>query len=206
MTRGAIVALFVVASAAVPALAQDPQAVAPQAYKKQFENEWVRVTRVHYAPNETIAEHEHPARPAIYIYLNDGGPVLFKHEHGDSRDFAATRAATKTGAYRLAAGRNETHIVENRSELPSDFLQVEIKTDIDAKTFAGRRFRDPADAGRSFSKVEFDTPQLTIVRIGCRETRACSSVDALVLTPTLLVAVDTGETTLADANWRGHGR
>ena len=102
MTRLVILA-FIVATGGAPALAQDPQTVAPQAYKMQFENDWVRVTRVHYAPHETIAEHEHPARPAIYVYLNDGGPVLFKHEHGDSGDFAATRAATKAGAYRLAA-------------------------------------------------------------------------------------------------------
>ena len=80
---------------ATGAFAQNPYVIAPQAYEKQFENAWVRVTRVHYAPNETIAEHEHPSRPTIYIYLRDGGPVLFKHEHGESGDYAATRAATK---------------------------------------------------------------------------------------------------------------
>jgi hypothetical protein len=210
MTRLAIVA-FIVATAVEPALAQDPQTVAPQAYRTQLENDWVRVTRVHYAPHETIAEHEHPARPAIYVYLNDGGPVLFKHEHGESGDFAATRATTKTGAYRLAAGRKETHIVENRSALPSDFLQIELKTDVEAKTFTARGFRDAADADRNFTKVEFDRPELTIVRVGCRSAAACASVGTQVSMPTLLVAIDTGETswlTPTDEGWvaaRGPG-
>ena len=150
-------ALAMLAGSVVSSYAQDPYAVAPHAYKKQFENEFVRVTRVHYAPHEQLTEHGHPARPTIYIYLTDGGPVLFKHEHGDSGAMAATRPATKAGAYRIALGRNETHVVDNQSDLPSDFLQVELKTDIDPKTFNGRRFRDPADAGTSSSKVEFDT-------------------------------------------------
>jgi hypothetical protein len=34
------------------ALAQDPLKIAPQAYKLEFENEWVKVVRVHYGPHE----------------------------------------------------------------------------------------------------------------------------------------------------------
>ena len=107
-------ALFVALLSLPAAIAsgQDPYAVAPQAYQKQFENDSVRVTRVHYAPNEAIGEHEHPARPTIFIYLNDGGAVRFKHQHGESGDYAATRPATRAGAYRLAAGRSETHVVD----------------------------------------------------------------------------------------------
>ena len=55
-------------------MAQDPYTLAPQAYKKQLENEWVRVTKVHYAPNEKIAEHGHPVlceNPA-----EDGSPKI----------------------------------------------------------------------------------------------------------------------------------
>jgi hypothetical protein len=109
------------------AFAQDAYSVAPEAYRKQFENDLVRVTRVHYAPHEQLTEHSHPARPTIYIYLKDGGPVLFKHEHGESGAMAAVRPATRAGAYHIALGRNETHVVDNQSHLPSDFLQVELK-------------------------------------------------------------------------------
>ena len=101
------------------ALAQDAYSVAPHAYRKQFENDVVRVTRVHYAPHEQLIEHSHPALPTIYIYLKDGGPVLFKHEHGESGAMAATRPPSQAGAYRIALGRNETHVVDNQSDLPS---------------------------------------------------------------------------------------
>ena len=100
----AVLALFM----STHVVAQDAYSLAPQAYKKQLENDWVRVTKVHYALHEQIAEHGHPVRPTIYIYLKDGGPVLFKHQHGISGSMAATRAATKAGAYRMAAGRDET--------------------------------------------------------------------------------------------------
>jgi hypothetical protein len=174
--------------------AQDAYSVAPQAYRKQFENDLVQVTRVHYAPHEQLAEHSHPARPTIYVYLKDGGPVLFKHEHGESGAMAATRPATQAGAYRIALGRNETHVVDNQSDLPSDFLQVEIKTAIDPKTFNGRRFRDPVTIGQNSTKVEFDTPQIRIVRVTCTEATACASAAASLTNPTLLVATGTGET------------
>lgn len=179
---------------AATANGQDPYAVAPQAYQKQFENETVRVTRVHYAPNEAIGEHEHPARPTIFIYLNDGGPVRFKHQHGESGDYAATRPATRAGAYRLAAGRAETHVVENSSALTNDFLQVELKAPVDAKLFTGRRFRDPADAERTGSKVEFDVPPVRIVRINCHESSACGEIMVSFSGPGLLVTTKTGDT------------
>ena len=85
----AVLALFM----STHVVAQDAYSLAPQAYKKQLENDWVRVTKVHYALHEQIAEHGHPVRPTIYIYLKDGGPVLFKHQHGISGSMAATRAA-----------------------------------------------------------------------------------------------------------------
>ena len=166
--------------------AQDPASIAPQAYRTQFENEIVKVTRVHYAPHETLAEHAHPARPSIFVYLNDGGPVLFKHEHGESGEYGATRPATKAGAYRLATSRSETHIVENRSDLSSDFLQIELKTPVDPKGFSGRRFRAPADEGRAYANVEFETSQMQIVRIGCPAHARCDP-PAAASNPRLLI-------------------
>jgi hypothetical protein len=63
----------------IASVAQDPMKVAPQAYKHEFENEWVKVVRVHYGPREKITAHDHTERAAAYVYLNDGGPVIFKH-------------------------------------------------------------------------------------------------------------------------------
>ena len=64
---------------------------------------------------------------SAYVYLNDSGPVLFKHVGKDS--FSITRPATKTGSFRLFRAVQEIHEVENKSELPSDFLRVEFKTE-----------------------------------------------------------------------------
>ncbi len=190
----ATLALALLVGCAASSYAQDPYAAFPQAYTKQFENDVVRVTRVHYAPHEQLAEHNHPGRPTIYVYLGNGGPVLFKHEHGVSGTMAATRPATQAGSYRIALGRDETHIVDNTSDLPSDFLQVEIKTEIDPATFNGRRFRDAAAEVNS-SKVEFDTPQIRIVRVTCAGAAECARAMPALATARLQVSTGTGETT-----------
>ena len=62
MKRVLCLSTLLVALLVGAAVAQDPLKVAPQAYKLEFENEWVRVTRVHYGPFEKIPEHYHTAR------------------------------------------------------------------------------------------------------------------------------------------------
>src|SRR5262249_40892073 len=120
--------------------AQDPVKTLPQAYKLQFENEWAKVTRVHYGPSEKLPAHEHTQTASAYVYLNDSGPVVFKHiglEYG-----AVTRPATKAGSFRLYRGLKEIHEVENLSDLPSEFLRVEFKTEpVNDKSLYGRFHR-----------------------------------------------------------------
>ena len=55
--------------------------------------------RVHYGPHEKIPAHDHTERAAAYVYLNDGGPVIFKHIGLDYGP--VTRPATKAGSFRL---------------------------------------------------------------------------------------------------------
>src|SRR2546425_8931175 len=102
------------------ASAQDPLKALPQAYKLQFENDWVKVTRVHYAPHEKLPPHQHTQSASAYVYLNDSGPVVFKHI--DLPYGAVTRPATKEGTFRLYQGLKEIHEVESLSDVPSDFL------------------------------------------------------------------------------------
>ena len=64
-----IAVLFALCTANV--VAQDPLVVAPQAYKLQFENDWVKVMRVHYAPHEVLPVHRHTETAAAFVYLND---------------------------------------------------------------------------------------------------------------------------------------
>lgn len=146
------------------AFAQDPLKTLPQAYKLQLENEWVKVTRVHYAPHEKLPPHQHTLTGSAYVYLNDGGPVVFKHL--DLPYGAVTRPATKAGSFRLYGGLKEIHEVENLSELPSDFLRVEFKTEpVNERTLRGRFYRQTYPASENFEKVQFENEQVRITRV-----------------------------------------
>lgn len=150
----------------IDAVAQDPLKILPNAYKLEFENDWVRVVRVHYAPHEKLPAHEHTPTASAYVYLNDGGPVVFKHT--DKEYGAVTRPATKAGSFRIYHGIQEHHEVENQSDVPSEFLRVEFKTDpIGEKSLRGRFYREDYPAGENFSKVQFENEQIRITRFVC---------------------------------------
>ena len=153
---------------ATPALAlapgEDALVAAPQAYRLQSENEWVKVVRVRYAPHERIPAHDHNPTAAAYVYLNDGGPVVFNHL--DKEYGAVTRAATKAGSFRVYFGIQELHEVVNTSPLPSDFLRVEFKTEPKNEiSLKGRFFREPSPEGQNVLKVHFDNEQVRITRM-----------------------------------------
>ena len=158
---------------AVTTFGQDPTKVAPDAYQLAFENEYVRVERVHYAPHVKIAEHDHTAWGAAYVYLNDAGPVKFGHiglPYG-----AVTRPAVKAGSFRLYKAVKETHTVESLSDTPSDFLRVEFKT-ATAKapnTFGGKFFRLDVPANANFQQVQFENEQIRVTRLLCAAGKAC---------------------------------
>lgn len=170
---------------------QDPLKVAPQAYKLEFENEWVKVTRVHYAAHSTIPEHDHTQTGAAYVYLNDSGPVIFKHiglSYG-----AVTRPATKAGSVRLYQAVKETHVVENPSDTPSDFLRVEFKTVSDSKTpLRGKFFRESYAQGENFQKPQFENEQIRLTRMACAKDRACE-ISAAAGGPLLVVGLSSSQ-------------
>jgi hypothetical protein len=172
---------------AITALAQDPLKVAPQAYKLEFENEWVKVMRVHYGPHEKIPPHDHTEMAAAYVYLSDGGPVTFKHiglAYG-----VVTRPATKAGSFRLYKAIKEVHEVENASDLPSDFLRVEFKTRIvDEKTLRGRFYRESGPGSENFQKIQFEDEQLRVTRLVCAPGKNLD-IPADASIPALLIAL-----------------
>jgi hypothetical protein len=171
----------------IAASAQDPLKVAPQAYKLEFENEWVKVMRVHYGPHEKIPAHDHTERAAAYVYLNDGGPVIFKHIGLDYG--AVTRSATKVGSFRLYKALKEVHEVENTSDLPSDFLRVEFKTRmIDEKTLRGRFHRESWPAGENYQKTQFEDEQIRVTRV-VSAPRKRFDIPAGASGPALLIAL-----------------
>lgn len=79
----------------------DPALVDPEHYKVEFENEFVRVLRIHYGPHEKGAQHQHILNRVV-LYLND-------HPNAKTDDVrmagAATHGeenATDQHAYRIA--------------------------------------------------------------------------------------------------------
>lgn len=170
--------------------AQDAVTTVPGSYTRQFENDWVRIVRVHYAPQAKLPAHTHPARACAYVYLNDSGPVLFKHAGDDAR--VVTRPPTKAGAFRLFRGVEESHAVENPSPLPSDFLRVEFKTEPKAPlTLRGKFFRETAPPGESLEKVQFENVQVRVTRLVIAAGQQLD-VRTTAHEPSLLIAVTTG--------------
>ncbi len=143
---------------------QDPLVVSPDAYRLEFENAWVKVVRVVYGPRAIIAPHLHTAWASAYVYLNDGGPILFKHE---GLPYAGvTRPATKAGSFRVYKGIEEIHSVENPTATPSEFLRVEFKTEpLDDASLKGKFFRDDTDREGTAERLQFENAQVRIARI-----------------------------------------
>jgi hypothetical protein len=89
----------------LPVTALDPVTVDPQHYKVDFENEFVRVLRVTFGPNETGARHEHILNRVVF-YLND-------QPNAKADDVRMSGAAT--------------HVEANKSEQPAYRIAVELK-------------------------------------------------------------------------------
>ncbi len=85
--------------------ALDVIAVDPKHFKVLFENDAVRVLRVHYDPHDKSENHEHVLN-RVNLYLNDS-------------------AFGKMDEVRAAAPR--IHIEENDSNQPADAIAVELK-------------------------------------------------------------------------------
>jgi hypothetical protein len=193
-----VVALVLVATSVI---GQDAVVSLPDNYKLQFENEWVKVTRVHYGPNAKLPAHAHTSLASAYVYLNDSGPVIFKHVGGHNS--VVTRAPTKSGGFRLfRAVPDEMHEVENTSPLPSDFLRIEFKTDpVEPRTLRGNYLPEPA-FDEPLEKVQFENKQLRVTRMFWPPGKSIAITQTTV--PGLLVLLKRGE--MGVVRWlpRGH--
>ena len=109
----------------------------------------------------------------VYVYLNDSGPVRFEHT-GRGQAVRLVRPPTHAGAFRVSPGRIERHSVENLSDLPSDYLRIELKQ-VSARHASPASFavRAEAAAGSRERQVAYASPQLRIDRIICPSTGDC---------------------------------
>ena len=169
-------------------LAQDPQAVAPRAYRRVFENERVRVTRVHYEPREKIPTHDHPGEATVYVYLRDSGPVRFVHT-GDEA-FTLVRPPVRAGGFRLSRGAKETHVVESLTDVPTDFLRIELKgfSDDERRSFLKRFPPEPRRTTRTSQRLKFEDGRVRISRVTCGARGRCVGLGGAA-TASLLVAL-----------------
>jgi hypothetical protein len=151
----------------LPGLAQNPYTISPKNYRLEFENDWVSVSRAMFAPGDKIPVHDHPARPAVYVYLTDGGPIRFTHVQPQ---FTAERPSVKAGGIRFHLGAKETHVVEYLGSEPSEYVRIELKTDRPDKT--PQHIRIPADDQRPF-----ENSQIRISRSTCEAHRACAQLE-----------------------------
>jgi hypothetical protein len=173
-------------------VSQEATQTVPWAYKLQFENEWVRVIRVHYEPREKLPAHAHTKWPCVYVYLNDGGPVIFRHKDWDHPEL--TRPATKAGSFRVSptTAVNEVHEVDNPNDTPSDFLRVEFKTEaVGRKSLRGRFYRDEYPANENYRKVQFENEQIRVTRLVCAPRKSLE-VSASSSEPALFVSLSAG--------------
>jgi quercetin dioxygenase-like cupin family protein len=97
--------------------AQDPVKVDPKHYTVVFENDAVRVLRIHYAPGEKSVMHSHP--DAVIIFLAD---QKAKMTHPDGR--SEEMSGKKGDAVFSPAG---AHLPENIGSGPIDVILVELK-------------------------------------------------------------------------------
>ncbi len=142
--------------AAAFCFAQDPYKLLPRNYSVELENPYVRISRVKYSPGDRLPEHSHPSIPTVYVYLTDGGPIRFVHK---TPKFELERPAVKAGGVRFNRNaRVETHEVEYKSEAPSEYLRIELKT-TPGPPHRDARLKLDAD-------FPWSDPQLRISRVG----------------------------------------
>lgn len=109
--------MVLVGLAVFTARAQDPVKVDPKHYKVVFENDQVRVLRIHYGVHEKSVMHEHPN--AVAVSLTDFR-TKFTFPNGKSSE-----RAMKAGQALWTPA--EKHLPENVGSTPVDLVLVEQK-------------------------------------------------------------------------------
>ncbi len=99
------------------ASAADPLEVAPDMYKKSFENERTRVMTVTFAPGQSIPEHSHPDH---FAYVLETGTLKITKSTGETVEMSP-----KVGDVVWIPA--ETHSAVNIGSTPVKLLIVEFK-------------------------------------------------------------------------------
>lgn len=117
IVRRAALAVVGFAFVGTAALAQDAAKVDPRHYKVQFENDRVRVLRIHYGPHESSVMHSHPDSVVTYLTPAHTRFTLPNGKTIESSGKAGTTAFAPAGS----------HKPTNLSGQPMDAVLVELK-------------------------------------------------------------------------------
>ena len=118
-----VVAVVALAGAAVILRAQDAAKVDAKHYTVAFENDQVRVLKVHYGPGEKSTMHSHPNTVAVFLTDTKG---RFTFPDGKSEDFNG-----KAGD--VIWNDAKVHLPENTGDKAFDVVVVELKGKPSAK-------------------------------------------------------------------------
>jgi len=118
-----VVAVVALAGAVVILRAQDAAKVDAKHYTVAFENDQVRVLKVHYAPGEKSTMHSHPNSVAVFLTDVQG---KFTFPDGKSQDFNR-----KAGD--VLWDDAKSHLPENTGDKAFDVVVVELKSTPSAK-------------------------------------------------------------------------
>ena len=114
----ALLAVLALALFTTPARAQDPVKVDPKHYKVEFENDQVRVLRIHYGVGEKSVMHNHPDSVAVFLVDQT---AKFTYPDGKSEEEAVRAGQT-------VWGKAGAHLPENVGKGPIDVILVELKS------------------------------------------------------------------------------
>ena len=114
---GSVVAVVALAGAVMILRAQDAAKVDAKHYTVAFENDQVRVLKVHYGPGEKSTMHSHPNTVAVFLTDAKG---KFTFADGKSEDFT-----TKAGD--AIWNEAKAHVPENTGDKAWEVVLVELK-------------------------------------------------------------------------------
>jgi quercetin dioxygenase-like cupin family protein len=151
------VLLLTIFALAVPtAFAQDPVKVDAKHYKVMFENDQVRVLKIHYNPKEKSVMHEHPA--SVVVFLNTS-KAKFTMPDGTT----TTDGGGKAGDVRYAdAGK---HLPEDIGTTPVEAVLVELKGKSGGASAVAL---DPVKVDPTRHKVVVENDRVRVLRVKLR--------------------------------------
>jgi quercetin dioxygenase-like cupin family protein len=118
-----VVAIVALTGTAPIVRAQDAAKVDAKHYTVAFENDQVRVLKVHYGPGEKSTMHSHPNTVAVFI-TDAKGKFTFPDGKTQEFDVKAGEAMADTA---------KTHLPENTSDKAFDVVVIELKGKPSAK-------------------------------------------------------------------------